>query len=76
MQEILAGLDEAERGDCASDAEVKAVFDKHFGPPGRAPRDAPHRPPGSQRIGSTVGAGASTGTPNSGVRAAARCRKR
>jgi len=74
MQEIRAGLAEADRGEFASDAEVQAVFDKSIGPPGRAPRPAPHRPPGSQRIGATVGAGASTGTPNIGARAAERCR--
>ena len=76
MQEILAGLAEADRSQFASEADVRAVFDKHIGPLDQAPHMTPHRPPGSQRIGATAGAGASTGTPNSGVRSAARCRKR
>lgn len=76
MQEIRAGLAEAERGEFASEAEVRAVFDKHIGRLDQAPHMTPHRPPGSQRIGATAGAGASAGTPNSGVRSADRCRKR
>jgi hypothetical protein len=76
MQEILAGLAEADRSQFASEADVRAVFDKHIGPLDQAPDMTPHRPPGNQRIGATAGAGASTGTPNSGVRSAARCRKR
>jgi predicted transcriptional regulator len=34
MQEILAGLAEADRGEFASAEEVKAVFDRHIGADG------------------------------------------
>ena len=76
MQEILAGLAEADRGEFARAEEVKAVFDRHFGADGPSRHRPPHRPPGNHRIAWTAGAGASTGTPNSGARLADRCRKR
>lgn len=76
MQEILAGLAEADRGDFASAEEVKAVFDRLLGADGPARNPPPHRPPGNHRIGATAGAGASTATPNIGASSAARCRKR
>lgn len=74
MQDILAGLAEADRGEFASVEEVKAGFDMHIGADSPSRHRTPHRPPGSQRIGATAGAGASTGTPNIGARAAERCR--
>jgi hypothetical protein len=77
MRENLAGLAEADRGEFGSTAEVQAMFDKSIDPLDRAPHPAPHRPPGSQgSSGPTVGAGASTATPNVGPSSAARCRKR
>lgn len=77
MQEIPAGLAEADRGDFAGAAEGRAVFDRYTRPRDRAPRPPPHLPPvsqGSKGATAGAGAGASTGTPNIGARAAARCR--
>ncbi len=76
MQEIQAGLAEADRGDFASAEEVKAVFDRLLGTDEPSRHLPPHRPPGNHRSGATAGAGASTATPNIGASSAARCRKR
>ena len=76
IEEILAGLAEADRGEFASAEEVKAVFDRHIGADDPCRHPPPHRPPGNHRIGATGGAGASTATPNIGARSAARWRKR